>query len=260
MYKFLFKLGHNVLEIWKFFKGHSIFCIQVTVKGLFSKYTYSPAVKTSTLRHIYFSGVELFSTMTIAALILGMAIVGLISKALLSIDATPNIGSLLTTVIIRITGPFICGIFIILRTSTTLLVDIGMMKFNRELQTLETMNIDPYVYLYFPRILACIVSMVVLSIYFSFLSIIGGYMLLSYQLNTTLDYILFQVLATISFSDIATFVFKTVLIGFIAASIPIYTAKQLQKSQTALIKGMMSAMVGIFFTFIVIVILGEVLI
>ena len=55
----------------------------------------------------------------------------------------------------------------------------------------------------------------------------------------------------------ATFTFKTVLIGFIAASIPIYIAQNLQSHQTAIIQGMMSAMIGIFFTFIIIIVFGE---
>ena len=40
----------------------------------------------------------------------------------------------------------------------------------------------------------------------------------------------------------------------------IYIAQKMQNSQTALIQGMMSAMIGIFFTFIIIIILGEIFI
>ena len=256
MYKLLYKIGSNVITVGSFFKGHSLFCLQVSSRGIFSKYAYSPAVQKALIKQIYFSGF----IMTITALLLGMTFVGTITKVLIALDAAPNIGPILTTVIIRITGPLISGILIILRTSTTLLVDVGMMKYNREIKALEAMNIDPYIYLYFPRVLASVVSMVVLSIYFSTLAIIGGYTLLSFQSNTSLDYVLSQIVSTISMSDVATFAFKTVLIGFIAASIPIYIAQKMQNSQTALIQGMMSSMIGIFFTFIIIIILGEVFI
>ncbi len=255
MYKLLYKIGSNVITVGSFFKGHSLFCLQVSSRGIFSKYAYSPAVQKALIKQIYFSGFELIVIMTITALLLGMTFVGTITKVLIALDAAPNIGPILTTVIIRITGPLISGILIILRTSTTLLVDVGMMKYNREIKALEAMNIDPYIYLYFPRVLASVVSMVVLSIYFS-----GGYTLLSFQSNTSLDYVLSQIVSTISMSDVATFAFKTVLIGFIAASIPIYIAQKMQNSQTALIQGMMSSMIGIFFTFIIIIILGEVFI
>ncbi len=253
MYKLLYKIGSNVITVGSFFKGHSLFCLQVSSRGIFSKYAYSPAVQKALIKQIYFSGFELIVIMTITALLLGMTFVGTITKVLIALDAAPNIGPILTTVIIRITGPLISGILIILRTSTTLLVDVGMMKYNREIKALEAMNIDPYIYLYFPRVLASVVSMVVLSIY-------GGYTLLSFQSNTSLDYVLSQIVSTISMSDVATFAFKTVLIGFIAASIPIYIAQKMQNSQTALIQGMMSSMIGIFFTFIIIIILGEVFI
>lgn len=260
MYRLLGKIGTQIIETWRFIKGHSLFCLNVVSKGIFSKYSYSPAVRMSILRQIYFSGIELTVIITIAALLLGMTLVGLISKVLFFLDVNPNIGPILTVVIIRITGPAISGILIILRTSTTLLVDIGMMKFNKEITSIQAMNIDPDIYLYYPRIVASVVSMVVLAIYFSALSIIGGYLLLSFQLNTSLDYVLSQIFGTINFSDVATFVFKTILIGFTAASIPIYIAKSMQNSQTALIKGMQKAMLGIFFTFVIIIILGEILI
>lgn len=260
MYKLLYKIGCNVIESGKFIKGHSLFCLQVSSKGLFSKYSYSPAVRAAVLKQIYFSGVELILIITIAALLLGVVFVGITSKILFNLDVNPNIGPILTTGIIRIMGPLVCGVMIILRTSTTLLVDIGMMRFNKEINALEAMNIDPYVYLYYPRILACVVSMVTLSIYFSALALIGGYLFIGFQLNTSLDYILSQVLITITFSDIATFIFKTIIIGFIAASIPIYISQKLQNSSSALIQGVTSSMMGIFFTFICIMVLGEIFI
>lgn len=260
MYRLLHNIGSNVISAGRFVKGHSLFCLQVSSKGIFNKYAYSPVVQANILKQVYFSGFELITIMTITALLLGMTLVGGITKILFALDSAPNIGPILTTIIIRITAPFICGILLILRTSTTLLVDVAMMKFNREIKALEVMNIDPYIYLYFPRVLASVISMVVLSVYFSSLAIIGGYTLLSFQSNTSLDYVLSQIVSTISLSDIANFTFKTVLIGFIVASIPIYTAQKMQNSQTTLIQGMMSAMIGIFFTFIIIIILGEVFI
>lgn len=260
MYKLLYKIGSNIIAVGQFFKGHSLFCLQVSSKGIFSRYSYSPAVRMAIFKQIYFAGYELIVIMTIAALLLGMTLVGIITRVSFALDTAPNIGPILTTVIMRITGPLVCGMLIILRTSTTLLVDVGMMKFNREIKALEAMNIDPYIYLYFPRVAASVVSMIVLSIYFSTLAIIGGYTLLSFQSSTSLDYVLSQVVSTISFSDVATFAFKTVLIGFTAASIPIYIAQKMQNSQTALIQGMMSAMISIFFTSIIVIILGEVFI
>ena len=112
MYKLLYKIGSNVIAIGNFFKGHSLFCLQVSSKGIFSKYSYSPAVHMAVLKQIYFSGFELIVIMTITALLLGMTLVGTITKVLIALDAAPNIGPILTTVIIRITGPLISGILI----------------------------------------------------------------------------------------------------------------------------------------------------
>ena len=259
MYNFVFNLGAAIIDIVNFFVGHSKFCIKVCVRGIIgSKFT-NPAVNMVIIRQIYFAGVELFYIMTFISLIIGMAIVGGLSKFLILVGANDSIGSVLLTVIIRSAAPIVTGLLLVLRTSTALLMEVGLMKHNRELIALDAMNIDPYIYVYFPRVLASVVSMVVLSTYFSLLSIIGGYVLLSFQLDTTLDSILGQVIYVINLSDIISFLFQTVTIGFIIGSMPIYTAISTKGVQTDIIKSFVYGMIRLFIAFILIVIVGGVI-
>lgn len=257
MIRYLYKIGATVIDIANFTVGHSKFCIRVCVRGILGSKMSNPAVFSTTIRQIYFTGVQLFYIMTVVALILGMAIVGNLTKLTTLLGVKESIGSLLTIIIIRMVGPLVAGLLIILRTSTSFIVEIGMMKYNREIKAVQAMGIDPYTYIYFPRVLATLVSMIVLSTYFVVVSIIGGYTLLSFQLDTTLDSILGQVVYNISFSDVFCFLFKTILIGFIAASIPIYTAIEMSVSSTDIIKSFVFGMIRLFFFFIIILIVGE---
>ncbi len=257
MYNFVFNIGAAIINIAGFFVGHSKFCIKVCVRGILGSRFSNPAVFMVTVRQIYFAGVELFYIMTFTSLILGMALVGGLSKSLILLGARDSIGTVLLVVIIRSAAPLVTGLLLVLRTSTALLMEVGLMKYNRELISLEAMNIDPYAYVYFPRVLASIISMVVLATYFSVLSIIGGYTLLSFQLDTTLDSILKQVIYEVSLSDVGSFLFKTVLIGFLIGSIPIYTALEAKGAQTDIIKSFVYGMIRLFFAFIIVMVLGE---
>lgn len=257
MIKYVYRIGATFIDIARFTAGHSKFCVRVCVRGLRGSSIFNPAVFSATVRQIYFTGVELFYITTFAALMVGMAIVGNLTKLTITFGVKESIGPLLTTVIIRWVGPLVAGLLIILRTSTSFIVEIGMMKYNREIKAVQAMGIDPYVYIYFPRVAASLISMFVLSTYFVVISIIGGYTLLSFQLDTTLDSVLKQVVYNISFSDVFTFLFKTVFIGFLAASIPIYTALDISSSQTDVIKSFVFGMMRLFFFFIIVLILGE---
>lgn len=257
MTNFIYKIGATFIDIWNFFLGHSKFCVRVCIRGLSGSALFNPAVFGVVIRQVYFTGVELFYIMTFTALILGMAIVGNLTKLMTALGVKESIGSILTLVIIRMVGPMVSGLLIILRTSSSFIVEIGMMKYNREIKSVQAMGIDPYAYIYFPRVLATLISMLVLSTYFVVVSIIGGYTLLSFQLDTSLDSILRQVISYITFSDVFAFLFKTILIGFIAASIPIYTALEMSENSTDVIKSFVFGMIRLFFFFIIILVLGE---
>ena len=257
MINYLYKVGATFIDIANFTYGHSKFCLRVSVRGVLSSRVFNPAVFAITLRQIYFTGVELFYIMTFVALILGAAIVGSLTKFTIALGIKESIGSILTLTIIRMVGPLISGLLIILRSSTSLIVEIGMMKYNREIKSIQAMGIDPFIYVYFPRVFASLISTFVLSTYFVVVSIIGGYILLSFQLDTTLDSILGQVIYNISFSDVFCFLFKTILIGFLAASIPIYTALEIGGSPTDMIKSFVYGMIRLFFFFIIILVIGE---
>jgi len=233
------------------------FSLIVIKAGLFTKSFLNPVTITLIFRQIFFIGVELFFTTTITAMILGLAIVGTLSNILISLGATASIGSALTLVLVKIAAPFITGLILIFRTSSPVFVDIAMMKTNKDINTLKAMNLDIYELIFFPRIMASIISMFILSTYFIFLSIIGGFTLLSYQLNTTLTVVGRQVISSLELNDVGSFIFQVVFIGFIATAVPIYTAMEPKQSQLWLLKSLNRSMIRIFYLFIIIIFLGQ---
>lgn len=257
MYNIIHNFGISLINIYDFFVGHSKFAIKVCIRGILgSKFT-NPAVNMIIFRQIYYAGVELIFILTFLSLLLGIVLVGQISQFLITLGANESIGSMLVAVVIRYAAPITTGILLILRTASALFIEIGLMKHNRELISLEAMNIDPYIYVYFPRVFACIIANVVLSVYFAVISIIGGYILLSFQLDTTLDSILRQFIYEIRLLDILKFLFKTTISGFIIASIPIYTAISVTGTQTDIIKSIVYGMIRLFIGFILVIVIGD---
>jgi len=65
-------------------------------------------------------------------------------------------------------------LLIALRSSSAINTEIAVMKVNNELKTLDVFNIDVISYLFLPRIINGVVSVVLLSSLFSILALLSG--------------------------------------------------------------------------------------
>ena len=255
--KFVESIGKWSISIILFFTGITFFTIKIFAAGLFSKAFLNPVSVTFILRQINFIGVELIKTTTIVALVLGLAIVGTLSNTLINFGATTSIGVVLTGVLVKIAAPFITGLLFIFRAASAIFIDIALMKNNNDFKALKSMDIDEYQMVFFPRVIASIISMFILSSYFILLSIIGSFTLLSFQLNTTLSVVGQQVISALQISDVISFIFQIFFIGLIVAIIPMYTAMEQKRSQLWIIVSMNKSMLRLFYMFILIVFIGQ---
>lgn len=211
----------------------------------------NPSIFLVFLRQIYFTGVQIFPIFFFISLAIGVALVGFLTNFLAGLGAYEQIGQILSILIIRELSPLITAVLLSLRSATAVSAEIAVMNISGEMETLRAYNIDPAEYLFLPRIAAGLICMVSLSTFFAFISIIGGYFLLSFNMNITFDYLLSLIFDYLSFNDVFAFVYKTSLLGFMIISLPIFTSMNVKNANTeipiALLKGMMRLFYGIIF-------------
>lgn len=212
---------------------------------------FNPSIFLVFLRQIYFTGVQIFPVFFFISLAVGVLLVGVLTNFLAGLGAYEQIGQSLTILIIRELSPLITAVLLSLRSATAVSAEIAVMNISGEVETLKAYNIDPVEYLFLPRIAAGLISMVSLSTFFAFISIIGGYFLLSFNMNITFDYLLSLIFDYLSFNDVFAFIYKTFLLGFLIISVPIFTSANVKNANTeipiALLKGMMRLFYGIIF-------------
>ncbi|KAA0259420.1 ABC transporter permease [Deferribacter autotrophicus] len=250
MKSFLINLGAAFLNFYIFIKDYLAFSYKI-IKSVLRFNLFNKAIFTVFIRQVYFTGVQILPTYIIVSLVFGIALVGFLSRQLIELGIYNELGKILVLLIVRELGPIVTVILLALRSSTAVGAEISVMKLSREIDTLEYFEIDPVKYLYLPRIFAGLTCMVSLSIFFSFISITGGYLLLSFNLGITFDYLLSLIFDYVSLSDIAAFFYKTIMFGFFLMSIPIYSALWVKKANTeipiSLLKGMMRLFFAILF-------------
>ncbi|PLX66430.1 MAG: ABC transporter permease [Denitrovibrio sp.] len=249
------KLGSWAIDTSLFYFGYLNFTLNF-IKGCFNRHLLNPSVKLVFFRQIYFTGVQILPMFSIISIIMGLALVGGLTNFMVQFGAQDRVGDVLVILTVKQLAPLLTAILLTLRTSTAVTAEIALMKMNREVETLKSLSINPFVYLYIPRILSGIVCLGALSTIFVYIAILGGYMILSFNLNISFDFLIQTIFDAFTFKTVLVFLIKVVLLGYFIMSIPIYSALQVDNAVTEIPIALLKGMVRLFYAIILVEVLG----
>ena len=129
--------------------------------------TYNSASRMVFINQFYFTSVQILPLFLFVAVIFGSLVNGMAFQVLKDLGLHDYLGRLLMGFVVTEVAPFVTVLLIALRSSSAINAEIAVMKVNRELNTLDIFNIDLIDYLFVPRILNGMLSMVLLSSLFS---------------------------------------------------------------------------------------------
>jgi phospholipid/cholesterol/gamma-HCH transport system permease protein len=207
-------------------------------------------------RQVYFTGVQILPMFSLVSIVIGLALVGGLTNFLVQFGAQDRVGDILVLVTVKQLAPIVVAILLTLRSSTAVTAEIALMKMNNEIETLKSLSINPFVYLYIPRILSGVVCMGALATIFVYISIIGGYLILSFNLNISFDFLIQTIFDAFNFKIVLVFLIKVLLMGYFVMSIPIYTALQVGNAVTEIPIALLKGMLRLFYALILVEVLG----
>lgn len=100
--------------------------------------------------------------------------------------------------------------------------EIGAMKVTEQIDALKTMAVSPIHYLVVPRVLAAMIMTPLLCALFSFIGIVGGYLVATKVLSIHSFYFLHNMEYHVDPDDIIGGMMKAVVFGFLLALISCY--------------------------------------
>jgi phospholipid/cholesterol/gamma-HCH transport system permease protein len=126
------------------------------------------------LRQVFYTGFQAVSLVSVIAGFLGAT---MILQMKLMAGALPGdvVGKILVTVILRELAPLVTAIVVSGRSGTAIATELGNMRANSEILGLSSLGIDPLRFIVWPRLVGCIISVMVLTVYFGMVAIMGGY-------------------------------------------------------------------------------------
>lgn len=218
---------------------------------IFNPMSYNPAMKMVLVKQIYFTAIGIIPLFLILALLFGSVIIGVVIYLATEYSLQSEIGSIIITFTIDEFSPFFTALLISLRSGAAVNTEIAVMNVNSELNTLKAYKIDLMDYLFLPRIIAGVISVVSLSILFAIIMLSSGFLFTYFYMNMDLNTYTYILINAIEIQDIVVLLLKGVAFGFVIMMIPIYSALQTQKSYTAIpisvLNGMVMLFIAIFF-------------
>ncbi len=204
-----------VFEPFKFIP-YTIYSIIVELKN---KKNY---IRSVFINEVFYSGIQAIPMIVFLGILTGLFIVSVLPLDKINFGIDNIYGLLYTNIILREFAPFISACVVMIRSSIAITLGLSQMRIDGELETLEILGINPIVYLGTSKILAGILIIPVLSIYFSVISLLTTLILTKLSAGVMISDFLNQVSSFLSIKIVIVHLLKSILNGLIIFTISIY--------------------------------------
>jgi phospholipid/cholesterol/gamma-HCH transport system permease protein len=126
-------------------------------------------------RQVLAVGVEPFTFVCGVAVFVGFSVVVQLAFWTGKAGQSQMLGPLLVAVVARELGPILTNIVVIVRSSSAMATELGVLKINGQVALLEAHGSDPFLHLVLPRVLGVAVSTFCLTVAFILVSLVSGY-------------------------------------------------------------------------------------
>jgi phospholipid/cholesterol/gamma-HCH transport system permease protein len=200
--------------------------------------------------------VQILPLFLIVSIITGFLLIGMLLHTLKEFGLTEYLGRIIMGFVVTELSPFITVMLITLRSSAAMNAEVATMKVNKEFHTLEVFNIDVIGYLFLPRVLSGVISVVLLSGLFSIVVLTTGYASSQIIFGMSLDEYSNLLLNSAKISDMVILLIKCSSFGFFITLLPIRSGLSASDDLTSIPVAVLNGMVKVFTAIVVIEVLA----
>jgi phospholipid/cholesterol/gamma-HCH transport system permease protein len=167
------------------------------------------------VRQVHFVGVRSLFVIALTAAFTGMvlALHGYIT--LRKFGSEGWLGPTVALSLIRELGPVLTALMVTGRAGSAMTAEIGIMRIREQIDSLETMGIDPVRFLVAPRLAALLLSMPLLTAIFDVVGIFGGYLVGVKLLGLNAGVYFGQMESSVDLVDVTNGVWKSLAFALI---------------------------------------------
>ena len=203
------------------------------------------------MRQILFTGVEALPLIGFIALAIG----GLTIMQGYAFLGTFGQGIWVHIILVRVVVSELSGIItalvVIARSGTAISTELGNMVVNREMKLLRSFGISPVGYLVVSRILGVMVAMLVLTLYFNIIAVLGGWLFSQFFNHLEFRAFMNDFLALLTMPQLLMSILKSIVFGWIIALTASFQGMSVSRASTEVPQRTIKAVVNSIFAVII---------
>ncbi|MDP2172230.1 MAG: ABC transporter permease [Candidatus Cloacimonadaceae bacterium] len=184
------------------------------------------------LRQILFTGYEALPLIGFTALAIGGLIILQGYNLLSTFGQGIWVHNILVTVVINELSGIFTALVVIARSGTAISTELGNMVVRREIALLRSFSISPISYLVVSRIIGVVAAMVVLTIYFNIIAVLGGWLFTRLFNPINFGFFMGEFLGVLKFSNIFISLLKPFVFGLIISITACYQGLSVHHAST----------------------------
>ncbi|MGV8877448.1 MAG: MlaE family ABC transporter permease [Sphingobacteriaceae bacterium] len=203
------------------------------------------------VRQCYQVGFKSLALISLTGFITGIVFTKQSRPSLAEFGATSWIPSLVAIAILRALAPLITALIAAGKVGSSIGAELGSMRVSEQIDAMEVSATNPFKYLVCMRVLATTVTIPILTMYTALVALLGGYLNVHVNEDTSFKSFIEQAFEPISFLDFNTSLVKGVIFGFTIGMVGCYQGYNSSKGTEGVGKAANSAVViGMFLVFI----------
>jgi phospholipid/cholesterol/gamma-HCH transport system permease protein len=217
---FLGVVGRPFLRIFDAIERFGLFILfQMRLVPLYPLVFKRPKI---VLNQIDVVGMGCMGVVTLTAVFTGMVLAIQLYNGFHQFGAETFIGYTVYFSITRELGPVFASLMLISRSISAMAAELGTMRVSEQIDAIDILGVNSKEYLITPRIVATVISLPLLVIWFDFVAIGAGYLISTNVLG--INPITYQdtLMRLGEFDDIMTGIVKAAVFGFVVSSIGSY--------------------------------------
>ncbi len=180
---------------------------------------FNPKQFSAIVQQIYFIGAKSAQICMLVGFFTGMVLGLQLYFVLIKFGSVGVLGTAVALSLIRELGPVLTAIMITARAGSAMTAEIGIQRISEQIDALSTMRIDPVGVLISPRIAAAIISFPILTTFFNWIGIIGGWVSGSLLLGVNSGAYFYRVVSSTELDDITGGLVKSLVFGLLVVTI-----------------------------------------
>ncbi len=203
------------------------------------------------IRQCYEVGVRSLPLVSLTGFITGIVFTNQSRPSLAQFGATSWLSGLISIAIVRALAPLVTALIAAGRVGSSIGAELGSMRVTEQIDAMEVSGTNPYKYLVVSRVLATMLMQPLLTMYTTFVGLMGGYVNISQNEGTSFISFINDAFSAIGFLDIYASLIKAVVYGFTIGMVGCYYGYRSGKGTEGVGKAASSSVVtSMFLVFI----------